>query len=49
MGDKIEELTSTFGGLHGKDKAIGYAESLDSDDLRITVTNDETGDVEEEW
>jgi len=49
VGNKIEELTSTFGGLHGKDEAIGYAESLDADNRRITVTNDETGDVEEEW
>lgn len=43
---KIDELTQTFS---DKDEAIGYAESLDNDNRRVTVTNDDTGDGEEEW
>lgn len=43
---KIDELTQTF---NDRDEAVGYAESLDNDNRRVTVTNDDTGDVEEEW
>ena len=43
---KIEELTQTFS---DRDEAVEYAESLDKDDRRVTVTNDDTKDVEEEW
>lgn len=43
---KIDELTQTFS---DKDEAIEYAKSLDKDDRRVTVTNDDTKDVEEEW
>lgn len=43
---KIDELTQTF---NDRDEAVGYAESLDDDNRRVTVTNDDTGDVEEEW
>lgn len=49
VGNKIKELTQTFSGLSGRDEAIEYAESLDSDNRRITLTNDDTGDVEEDW
>ena len=49
VGDRIEELTQTFEGLHAKEQAIGYAESLNEDYRRVLLVNDETGDTEQDW
>lgn len=44
--DKIEEFTQKF---TDRDEAVEYAESLINVERRITLTNDDTGDVEEDW
>ena len=46
VGDKIEEFTQKF---TDRDEAVEYAESLINVERRITLTNDDTGDVEEDW
>lgn len=48
-GEKLSGLTKTFDGLKAHELATEYAKSLDNVDRRITVTNDETGEVTDEY
>ena len=49
VGEQLSNLTETFTGLQAHEQAIEYAESLDNVDKRITVTNDETGEVTDDY
>lgn len=47
--EQLSNLTETFTGLQAHENAIEYAEGLDNVDRRITVTNDETGEVTDDY
>lgn len=49
VGEKQCRLCETFTGLQAHEHAVEFAESLDSGDRRITVTNDETGEVTDDY
>ena len=49
VGEQLSNLTETFTGLKSREHAVEYAEGLDNVDRRITVTNDETGEVTDDY
>lgn len=49
VGEQLSNLTETFTGLQAHENATEYAEGLDNVDRRITVTNDETGEVTDDY
>jgi hypothetical protein len=49
IGEKLDNLTVPFDGLRAREHAVEFAKSLNNENRRITVTNDETGEVTDDY